>query len=153
MPIAPPPRDDKGCVIPHDHREIMPGDGIIRRVSEHHVVTDVKVPGGKKIASIAFKASEGQNAGMSVDLQKLIEEAGLDAKKYVTTPRWIGSVRFTAEQLRAESFQVGFDPLEKKSTQDANPYHGEVWGNFSKGNQKKLRAMCEWFVKIADVSI
>ncbi len=59
---------------------------------------------------------------MSVDLQQQIEEAGLDARTYVTTPRWVGSLRFEASALRDEGFLVGFDPLPE------NPHHGEVWG-------------------------
>jgi len=47
---------------------------------------------------------------MSVDLQKLIEEAGLDPKSYILSPPWIGAVWFTAGSLRAEGLMVGYDP-------------------------------------------
>ena len=96
---------------------------------------------------MAFKASTGVNGGMSVDLQTQIEEAGLDARSYVSTPRWMGSLRLEAGPLRAEGFDVGFDPLNN------NPYHGEVWGAFSKSKQKRLRELCQWFVPIEGVSI
>ncbi len=99
------------------------------------------------MSSMAFKASTGPNGGMSVDLEKEIEKAGLDARAYVTTPRWVGSVRFEAGALRCEGFMVGFDPLPE------NPYHGEVWGAFSKSEQKRLRELCQWFVSIDGVSI
>lgn len=68
----------------------------------------------------------GPGGGMSVDLQRLIEEAGLDAKTFVISPPWIGAVRFTACAIRAEGLKVGYDP-----TAD-NPYHGEVCGDFTK---------------------
>lgn len=100
---------------------------------------------------MAFKCSSGENGGMSVDLQQQIEDAGLDAKTYVTTPRWIGSVRFQAGKLRAEDFMVGFDPIFDPI--DTNPYHGEVWGKFTKGKQNRLRQLCEWFVPIDGASI
>ncbi len=96
---------------------------------------------------MAFKASSGPNAGMSIDLKQQIEEAGLDARIYVTTPRWIGSIRCTAGALRAEGFDVGFDP------RGDNPYHGQVWGRFSKAKQRNLQTLWAWFVCIPGVSI
>lgn len=146
MELTPPPRDEKGNVIPHDHEGILSEDFVIRRIPEHWVVQDEKI-GGKRISSMAFRCSSGPNGGMSVDLKQQIEEAGLNAKTYVTTPKWIGSMLFQVGQLRTEEYQVGYDPL------DDNPYHGEVWGKFTKGKQNRLRELCEWFVPIDDVSI
>jgi hypothetical protein len=101
---------------------------------------------------MALKASSGDNAGMSVDLEALIVTAGLDPHAYVTNPRWIGSIRFTAGDLRAEEFKVGFDPLdEEPPSQPANPYHGEVWGSFSRGKQRKLAALATWYVALPGV--
>jgi hypothetical protein len=101
LPLQPPPRDAQGNVKPHDHAGIQSDDGIIRRVSELQVVTDEKRR-GRRLSSMVFKASTGAKAGMSVDLQKQIEEAGHDARAYVTTPRWVGSLRFEAGALRSE---------------------------------------------------
>ena len=144
MPLEPPPRDDDGNVKPHDHAGILRDDGILRRVSEHFIVDDPKT-GGRRLSTMAFEASNGPNAGMSVDLQAQIEEAGLDPIQYVTTPQWVGSVRFTAAALRAEEFLVGFDPIPE------NPHHGEVWGKFSKSKKKRLLGMINWFVPIDGV--
>ena len=146
MPLQPPPRDADGNVEPHDHNGIQAGDGVIRRVSDQQVVTDPKT-GGRRLSSMAFKPSTDPNAGMSVDLENEIEKAGLDTRTYVTTPRWVGSVRFEAGALRGEGFMVGFDPLPE------NPYHGEVWGTFSKAKQKRLGELCQWFVSIDGVSL
>lgn len=146
MTLLPPPLDGNGEVVPHDHSGILPSDGVIRRISEQQIVIDDKI-GGKRISSLAFKPSTKGVHGMSVDLQAQIEEAGHNAREYVSTPRWIGSVRFEAGALRAESFQVGCEPLRD------NPFHGEVWGTFSKRKQRRLREICEWFVTIEDVSI
>lgn len=134
--LRPPPRDDDNDVVPHDHEGIMAEDGIIRRIPQHQVVVDAKI-GGRRISSMAFKSSSEPNGGMPVDLQQEIEEAGLDARVFVTTPSWIGSVRFQAGQLREEEFQVGFHPL------DSNPYHSEVWGRFTKAKQNRLRQLFE----------
>jgi hypothetical protein len=109
-------------------------------------VFDVKI-GGRRLSSAAFEVSSDPGGGMSVDLQTQIEEAGLDAKSYVTTPRWIGSVRFEAGALRNEAFMVGFDP------EPDNPYHGQVWGAFTNGRNKRLSRICQWFEPIPDVQI
>jgi len=145
LPLSAPPRDATGAIVPHDHEEIRGEDGIIRRVSEQQLVNDEKV-GGRRISSKVLKASSGPNGGMSVDLQRQIEEAGYDAREYVTTPRWFGAIRFEAAALRTLGFQVGFDPLPE------NPHHGEVWGDFKK-NQQALRERCTWFVQIPNCSL
>lgn len=147
MPLKPPPHDDNGRVIPHDHDGIFHDDWVIRRVSEKQVVLDPKVIGGKRISSMAFSPSSSPNGGMSVDLKKQIEEAGLDAQVFVTTPVWIGSVRFNVGQLRDEKFKVGYDPLKD------NPYHGEVWGSFTTSKKSRLKQLCVWFVQIENVTI
>ncbi|MCZ8158653.1 MAG: hypothetical protein O9256_02015 [Rhizobiaceae bacterium] len=150
--LTPPPRDQNGAVEPHDHPEISNDDGVIRRIPQHWVVPGKD--GSPRLSSMAFKASSGENAGMSVDLEALIVEAGLDPRTYVNNPKWVGSVRFTAGSLRAEGFMVGYDPLdEEPPDQSANPYHGEVWGSFSKGKQRRLAEIAAWFVELPGVSL
>lgn len=153
MPPLQPERNENGDVIPHDHAGILQEHGIIRRISEQLIVYDDK-SGGRRIASsLAFKASSGSYGGMSVDLQHQIEEAGLDAVRYVTTPRWIGSVHFQAGQLRLIGLMIGPDPIEEKEGIVPNPYHGQVWGGFTRQQQKSLREQCEWFVPIDGVTL
>jgi hypothetical protein len=143
MPLEPPPLDASGCVVPHDHAGVSPSDGVIRRISSNQIVTDKN--GQKRISSKAFQGSSETNGGMSVDLECSILGAGLDPRHYVTTPRWIGSVRFAAGALRSEGFLVGFHPLPE------NPHHGEVWGDFSRAKKRLLQGLCEWFVPIPGV--
>ncbi len=140
MPLSPPQRDAQGEVIPHDHPGITSDDGVLRRVAPHHYVSDPKATDGKRLSTMAFQASTGANGGMSVDLQKLIEEASLDPKLYVVAPPWIGAVRFTCGALRGEGFSVGYDPLPN------NPYHGEVWGSFTRAKKQRLVALAVTFV-------
>ncbi len=142
MPLEPPPRDGQGEVLPHDHAGIEAGDGVLRRVSPLFMVDDPKVQ-GKRLSTQAFRPSNN-GGGMSVDLQRLIEEAGLDPKQYVLSPPWVGAVRFKAGALRGVGLMVGYDPLPLD-----NPYHGEVWGRFSKAVQNRLLNLAEWFVNIA----
>ena len=146
MPLEPPPRDELGNIQPHDHVGIAADDGIIRRVSEQQIVADGKT-GQRRLSSMVFKTSSGPNGGMSVDLERSIIEAGIDPKGYVTTPRWMGSIRFLAGALRDEQMQVGFNPLPD------NPHHGEVWGEISRSKVRQLRRICEWFVPIANTAI
>jgi len=129
-------------VVPHNHPGIGPDDGVIRRVSPHHLVSDPKVVGGRRLSTKAFSASTEVNGGVSVGLQALIEEAGLDAKAFVASPPWVGAVRFTAGELRNEGLQVGYDP------QPQNPYHGEAWGKFTSGLKNRLLALAKWFVPL-----
>ncbi len=149
-----PPRDKNGTVIPHDHPGIFPEHWVIRRVSELYLVSDPKKGDHLRISSMAFQPSSGANDGMSIDLQHEIEEAGLDPMEYVTTPTWIGSVCFLVEHLRTENFMVGSDPIEEGSPDvPENPYHGQVWGNFSRGKRRRLQQLCEWFVPIDGVAL
>ncbi|WP_156967625.1 hypothetical protein [Methylosinus sp. PW1] len=146
MTLDLPPRDEDGHVVPHDHPGIHPDDGVIRRIAEHQLVYDEKL-GKKRPSTIAFQQSTEKNGGMSVDLQRLIEEAGVDARTFVASPPWIGAVRFSAETLRQKGLLVGFDPQLPD-----NPYHGEVWGNFKKSLQRQLVSLAEPFVPWPDGS-
>ena len=130
----------------HDHPDIAPSDGVIRRISADLLVDDAKT-GGKRISSMAYQPSSGLYGGMSVDLGALDPRgAVLDPIAFVTTPQWIGSVRFEAQLLRAEGLQVGVHPLPD------NPHHGEVWGAFSRGQRKVLQREAQWFVPIPNAS-
>lgn len=145
--LSPPPRNAAGQVEPHDHQEILPDDGVIRRVSQEFVVPDKD--GMPRVSTMAFQPSSvAQGGGLSIDLQREIEESGRDARQFVMSPPWIGSVRFSAGQLRGEELMVGYEPMPPD-----NPFHGEVWGNFSKGKKKRLLQIAQWFVTIPGVSL
>lgn len=150
--MKPPPRDPNGKTKPHDHDEILNGDFVIRRISLQQIVTDSGT-GQRKISSLAFKASSGENESMSVDIEKLIVAAGLEPKKYVTTPKWVGSVKIQVASIRATSCRVGFDPLPKNPPHPENPYHGGVWGNFNKATQRAIRRASNWLVEIEGVAL
>jgi hypothetical protein len=93
-------------------------------------------------------SSKVLGGGLSVDLQRQIEEAGLNAIAYVSNPPWIGALTFTVGPLRANGFMVGYDPLIPD-----NPYHGEVWGQFTGSKIKLLLSMGQWIVQIPDVAL
>ncbi len=84
---------------------------------------------------------------MSVDLERLIIDAGVEPRDFVTTPKWTGSVWWQAEQIRALTMMVGFDPT------DDNPFHGQVWGAFTTAQRRSLQASAAWFVALPGIAI
>lgn len=147
MPLSPPPRDGNGEVTSHDHKGIDDADKIVRRISPEHIVPDEKAASGRRVSKLAFQASTDGNQGMSVDIEKLILEAQLNAAEFVTQPPFIGSVWFAAGFLRSKKLAVGPDPIAE------NPYHGEVWGNFTDGTRKAMLRAAQWYVEIKDVDL
>lgn len=136
-------------VVPHDAPDIANEDILLRRIiPSEHLVPDGNT-GQLRLSTKAFSPSSEENGGMSVDIEKFIIAANLDPKTFVTSPRFSGSVQFTAGSARSAGLLVGKDPLPE------NPYHGEVWGNnkpnrFSKGQQNILLRSSEWYVEIPE---
>lgn len=147
-----PPRDENGTTEPHDSKEIVDGGLLIRRIDpRQHLVLDEN-RNCRRISTKTFQPSSEPKGGMSVDLKQLMDEAEVDATVFVTTPKHIGSVCFTASAARACELLVGYDPLNN------NDFHGEVWGKnrpnrFTGSQSKALLAACSWFVKIPDAEI
>lgn len=148
-------------VEPYDEPEIEGKDIIIRRVNPtQHVVPDENT-GGRRTSSKLFNPSSEPKGkgGMSVDILKLIAEAGLDAEEFVTTPVYTGSVCFKAEAARMAGLRIGYDPIKDVAGVEDNPYHGEVWGpndrpnRFTRAQKKALVDASEWFVKLPGVEI
>jgi len=137
---------------PFDDLSIAGEDLVIRRVDPNqHLATD-RTNGCKRLSTKLFSASSGDNEGMSVDIPSLMEQAGVSPCQYVTNPKHVGSVVFTAGSARSALLMVGHQPVPD------NPYHGQVWarsetGRFSKGQQRALLAAATWFVPISGVEI
>lgn len=147
------------AVEPYDELEIEGEDAIIRRVNPNqHVVPDENT-GGQRTSSKLFTPSSHHNGGMSVDILKLIENSGLDAQEFVTTPIYTGSVCFNANAARAVGLRVGYDPINDIPNVEDNPYHGEVWGpndkpnRFTRAQKRALVEASEWFVELPGVKI
>lgn len=148
----PPEKDGQGKTLPHDHDELHSNDIVIRRIADKQIAN---YPNGvRRISSLAFKTFHSPSEGMSVDLERFIREDGLDPRKYVTTPRWFGSLQLRVGDVREKALLVGYDP-----TPD-NPYHGQIWnaqGKPTRGEQKAqeraLRAISSWYVEIPGVEI
>lgn len=145
-------------VAPYDEEEIEPNDTIIRRISpEQHVVWDHN-RGRRRISKKAYSKSSGENGGMSVDIEKLIVADDKNPSGWVTTPRFTGSVSFSAHQIRNFDLMIGYEPIKDELDVPDNPYHGEVWTSqpsrrFSNKQQKGLLHTAEWYVELEDVDI
>jgi len=131
--MAAPPRDALGHVEPHNDPDIRDSDGLIRYINpDYHLVPDPKV-GGLRLSTAAFSESNKPPGGMSVDLERLMIEDGLDSLSRLPTTDF-GAVRFEARILRDNGHMVGSDALPE------NPYHASVW-HPSKGKRQKERMM------------
>ncbi len=143
-------------MVPYDESDIKDEDTVIRRINpRQHIVRDDN-NGCDRVSTKAFSASMEPNGGMSIDILKLIENAGVNAKEFVTTPVFTGSVVLAAGAARKIGLLVGYDPLEGVSGVQDNPHHGEVWrtppsNKFSRSQKKALLAASEWFVEIPGV--
>ncbi|QUS56359.1 hypothetical protein [Pseudovibrio brasiliensis] len=139
-------------VDPYDEDEIIENDRIIRRINpEQHIVTDLN-RNCRRISTKAFSPSSEPTYGMSVDIEKLILNAGLVPTEFVTTPTYTGSVSFAAQDIRNTDLIVGYEPIAD------NPYHGEVWAKenkqrFKNSQKKQLLRAAEWYVRIEDVEL
>lgn len=138
---------------PYDEPEIGNDDQIIRRVDpQQHVVFDENTQ-RLRLSSKLFSPSSGPSGGMSVDIPRLIEHAGIDVRSFVINPKYSGAVYFVAIDARKAGLRVGYDPI------DGNPYHGEVWGaadtpnRFTVRQKRMLARASRWFVALPDVDI
>ena len=146
-----PPRDANGKVLEHDHDDILDEDGIIRRIDpNNHVVADPKSETGYRISSLLLK----QTGGVSVDLMRPMLEDNVDCEKFVTTPKYLGSIVLEAKALRSASFKIGYDPVPENDPIDLeNPYHGLLWGKVSSQKIKELIRNSSWLVPIDGVTL
>lgn len=144
---------------PYDEEEISAADVIIRRVSSHHVVPDDNGEVRRwRISSGLYSKSSGRKAGMSVDIEALIQKDGLNPQEYVITPDFQGAVSFTAGTIRALDLMVGYHPIANVPNVPDNPYHGEVWQKeearkFTGVQERGLRVAAQWYVAIEGVDL
>ena len=141
------------AVSPYDEPEIGNDDQIVRRVDpQQHVIFDENTQ-RQRLSSKLFSPSSGPNGGMSVDIPRLIERAGIDVRSFVINSKYSGAVYFVVGDVRNAGLRVGYDPIL------GNPYHGEVWGPADKPNtftarqKRELAKASRWFVALPDVDI
>ena len=146
-------------IAPYDEPDIRADEQIIRRINpQHHVVPDDNRQ-CRRISSKAYKPSSEpnagmSNAGMSIDIEKLIVRAGHEPQKYVVTPVYTGAVVFSANDIRSLGLWIGYEPVA------GNPYHGEVWGQtpsrhnkFTQSQVRGLASAAAWYVPLNGVRL
>jgi ribosomal protein L21E len=149
MPLQP-QRNDQGAVIPHNDDALSNESLLIRHINpDYHVVPDENI-GGRRIGSNAFSATNGDpHNGMSVNLEQLINERGLEPKSLV--PENFGAVSLNVGDVRDldvdPKLQVGSDP------EPHNRYHGQVWGVKGSVRRKLHRLVRGWVVELKDVHL
>jgi len=95
---------------------------------------------------------------MSVDLEALMISGGIDPQRFVTTPKYRGSVAFTADTLRSFGLWIGYNPIKDVPGVADNRYHGEVWsghrgGRFSGPQETGLITSARWYVTLPNVDL
>lgn len=154
MPYDPPPRDQNGLTVPHDHREILSDHRVIRRISKEWIVKDAN--GRQRLSTAALDPSSkdyDRYCGLSVDIEHFIAAEGLDTKVFLSTPQFTRAISFMLNGFRIRKFFVGYDPSGD------NPYHGAVWEDQSRGSRftrstkQSLMSEAEWFVPVKGVEI
>lgn len=145
MSIKPPPLDEGGRVIPHDHAEILDDWVIVRRIRRDWLkeVTD----GHIGISTAAFTESSEPPKGMSVDIESLISASDINPRELIVSASLPFAVKFNVGELRELGLKVGFDPIVATSQFPANPFHGEIWGVFTRGMKNNLRKIAKWYVE------
>ena len=146
-------------VEPYDEEEMSAADVIIRRVPENQLVWDDNGEvRRRRISKGLYNKSSSPKAGMSVDIEALIQNAELDPREYVITPDFQGAVSFTADSIRSLDLMVGYAPIKDDPNFPDNPYHGEVWRKeearkFTGAQEKGLRDAAQWYVLIEGVDL
>jgi hypothetical protein len=129
MPLDP-PRDPDGNTLPHDHKEIRNEHHVIRHITPYDLYTDPQTR-IRRVQSGAYSESSDRHGGMSVDIEEWMIADGLDLLHYVQDASH-GAKRINVGELRAQGFQVGWDP------EPGNSHHGAVWG-IGNGSKRKRR--------------
>ena len=144
MELRPPPIDELGNVIPHDHEEISNEDFVIRGISDHFIKY---VNSRRRLTSMTYKTSSGSSPGMSVDFGRMMVSENIDLGRRYTSGNWLGAVELQVGFLRGLGLQVGYRPI------DNNPYHCEVWGNLSGKISKRIQKSAHWCIEIPGVGL
>lgn len=147
-----PPVDENGLVEPHNCEKINNDHLLIRRIVPSEHVVDDENRNCRRLSTKAIQPSSTVKGGMSIDLHYELTAAKLNPANYVTSPKYVGSIQFSANIPRSNNLFVGCDPIP------GNPYHGEVWGSkrpnrFSKSQQKAILNAATWLVEIKGVKI
>ena len=143
--LQPPPRDDFGRLILHDHVEILDDHRVVRGVSEYGVALN-KIPPRLK-SSLYQTSTRDDLPGMSVDHEPTMLADRIDLWARYQSGNWIGSVSLNVGFLRGLGLLVGYHPIPD------NPYHCEIWGNITGSLSSKIQNHATWLVPIEGIEL
>jgi len=152
LPLTLPQRDENGLALPHDHPDILDDKLVVRRVSRIAAQQSI-VPGRNgcnRLSSAIFTASSRESdpyEGISVDLDMVAEQEGIDLRSKIVADDFLGAVCLKTANVRNEQLRVGYDP------EPTNVCHGQIWGNPANKKRKRLLRSCDWYVEIRGVSL
>ena len=104
--MKPPERDANGLAIPHDHPEILGEHLVVRRISSiaaAQSIVDLK-NGGRRVSSAIFTASSRDSdpyEGLSVDLDPVAQQEGIDLRKLIEAENFLGAVSIRTDAVRS----------------------------------------------------
>ncbi len=102
------------------------------------------------MSSAIFTASSREYdpyEGISVDLDPVAQQEGIDLRSRIKAEDFIGAVSIRAAVIRSEQLKVGYDP------EPTNICHGQIWGNPGNKKRRRLLKNCEWYVEIDGASL
>jgi hypothetical protein len=106
--------------------------GLLRRIHPEQVIED-KNTGQRRPSSAAFK-----DPNLSVDIEPLLQAAGLDWRFSLKDHPSFSLVRFSEQSAKGQGLTVVRKPLPE------NPAHAEVVGKKTQGKANALRDAAEW---------
>lgn len=138
-----PPRDDDGCVLPHDDHIAIPDDAyLVRYVHKDQLPPSDK--GRRCLSSAAFSESSRERdryQAMSVDILAKLQADDVDPRTRFR-PGHVGAVLIQAGSLRQLGLQIGPDPMRSNDR-----YHAGVWGVKSSLRKRIKKCCCRWLVQ------
>ena len=144
------PGDDpeiEGQLSVADDDEISDDDTVIRNVSEYHI-HNISGTDKNRVSKSAFSASSKDNdpeEGMSVDLQSILLENGIDPNSSSYAPECNVLMTLTVREIRSE-----FGLTVVKRPKPDNPAHCSVIG-VGENTRKKLLSRASWLRRPSNV--
>ena len=130
--------------------EINDEDCLLRRINKLHVDLSRQQAGDGtwRFTSAMFKNSSQRDGDtrptMSVNIKRLIEDAGLDPKTFMISDPYVGVASFSAGNVRKMEMEAIHDPVSN------NPHHGGVFSN-RRSDGRLSRAQENYLTRIANL--
>jgi hypothetical protein len=126
---SPPPREESGKIVPHNHPDIHDDHHVIRHIVPPHDLHPDPTTNVTRVSSGAYSESGG--GGMSVDILEWMIADGLYDLYYLSDDTE-GATSLRVGDLRDLGLMVGWDP------DGGHPQHGAVWGIANSSKRRRI---------------